>query len=87
MTLTLLFVGTLYAGYVLGWTAKYVVDGPMFRRLKVDAARWQYVRNNAEIVGEPQEGVYFWEFEAPDIDPDSIDPDVDAAIEADKAGA
>lgn len=82
MTLTLLFVGTLYVGFVLGWAWMHITCGPMIQRLKADAARWQYVRDNAEIVGEVQEGVYSWEFEALDVSPVSIDADVDAAIAA-----
>jgi len=54
---------------------------------EVDARRWRYVRMHSDIVGEDQEGVYRWQFSAPDIDPDSIDADVDAAIEAAAAGS
>ena len=82
MTLTLIFVVALWVGFVLGWVAMVIAFTPETQRLRADAARWQYVRNNAVIVGEVQEGVYSWEFEAPDIDPDSIDADVDAAIAA-----
>lgn len=82
MTLTLLFVGTLYVGFVLGWASVHITSGPTIQQLKADAARWQYVRNNAEIVGEVQEGVYTWEFEAVDISPVSLDADVDASIAA-----
>jgi hypothetical protein len=84
MTLTLLFVGTLYVGFVLGWASVHITSGPMIQRLKADAARWQYVRNNAEIVGEVQEGVWSWQFEAPDVHQGSFDADVDAAIAADE---
>lgn len=78
--MTLLFVGTLYIGFVLGWATMHITSGQMIQRLMADAARWQYVRNNAEIVGEVQEGVWSWQFEAPDTHQGSFNADVDAAI-------
>jgi len=81
--MTLLYVSVaFYVGFVVGWVATVIACSNGLHRIKADAARWKYVRNNAEIAGERQEGVYSWEFEAPDIDPDSIDADVDAAIAA-----
>ena len=81
LTLTLAYVsGALFVGFVFGWASMCVAFDPMITRLRADAARWRYVRNNAEIVGTYQEGVFTWEFELPDIDQDSIDADVDAAI-------
>lgn len=53
---------------------------------EADAARWRYVRDNMEIVEQPYQGAYLWEIELPDANPDNVDLDVDAAIEAAKAG-
>lgn len=53
---------------------------------EADALRWRYVRDNSTLAGETQQGVYLWEWEALDMNPDSIEADVDASIEAAKGG-
>jgi hypothetical protein len=47
---------------------------------EADAARWWWIRKHAEIVGEGPRGVYRWQFSLPDVESDSIEADVDAAI-------
>lgn len=81
--MTLVYVSVaLLIGFSAGWASMVFAFSPEVQRLRADAARWQYVRDNAEIVGEVQEGVWFWQFEAPDVHRDSFDADVDAAIAA-----
>lgn len=53
---------------------------------EADQRRWKFVRDNATLAGDTQDGVYLWEFEALDMNPDSIEADVDASIEAEKGG-
>lgn len=56
------------------------------RELQKAAARWHFVRDNARVRGEPQEGVYRWSFDLPDVNPESIEADADAAIAANANG-
>jgi len=81
--MTLLYVSiALLVGFSAGWASMVFAFTPMINQLRADAARWHYVRQNAEIVGEVQEGVYEWCFEAVDVSPVSLDADVDASIAA-----
>ena len=75
-------LAVLFVGFVCGGSAAVIVYSDALRSAQADAARWQYVRQNAEIVCEVQEGVYEWCFEAVDVSPVSLDADVDASIAA-----
>lgn len=56
-------------------------------RLRKVERRYEWIKADMGIVGETQEGVFLYEFELPDFDPDSFDNDIDALLEAAKGGA